>query len=239
MAMVSAAGGPPLVLLPGLLCDEALWGHPARYLADIAQITVAGIHHHDNIIDLARAVLEEAPARFALAGLSMGGYVALEVLRQAPERVVKLALLNTNARADTAEQARRRRALMALAMRGRFQGVTQRLLSTLIHPERLEDAGLTGTITAMAERLGRDAFLKQQAAILGRPDSRPGLHAIRCPTLVIVGREDALSPPDRAVEMAEGIPGGKLAIIERCGHLAPLEQPEATTALLRLWLTQM
>jgi len=230
---------PPLILLPGLLCDQALWDHQQRHLADVAAVTVADLTGAETVGALAEGVLATAPDRFALAGLSMGGYVALEIMRRAPQRVTKLALVDTTARPDTPEQVERRTALVKLARMGRFKGVTPRLLPLLIHPDRMGDDAVTGTVMAMAERVGRDAFCRQQHAILTRPDSRPDLPAIACPTLCIVGREDALTPPDRSEEMAAALPQGRLAIIERCGHLAPLEQPEATTALMRLWLTQL
>jgi len=239
MTGVSVQNRSALVLVPGLLCDSALWAHQAQYLADIADVRVADVTAHDSVAALARDVLDRAPERFALAGLSMGGYVAFEILRQAPERVERLCLVDTTARPDTPEQVERRQALIKLARMGKFKGVTPRLLPLLIHPDRLEDPAVAGVVLQMAERVGRDAFCRQQTAILTRPDSRPDLASIRVPTLCIGGREDALTPPDRVAEIAGGIPGGRVAIIERCGHLAPLEQPEATTALMRLWLTQL
>lgn len=226
----------PLVLLPGLLCDPTLWEHQSLHLAEIAEPEVADLTGADSVAALATHVLAQAPARFALAGLSMGGYVAFEILRQAPERVAKLTLIDTSARADTPEQVRRRQGLISLAGSGRFRGVTPRLLPLLIHPDRQMEEALTGPIMAMAERIGPQAFKRQQTAILTRPDSRPSLGAITCPTLIIVGRQDALTPPEIAAETTAGIPGARLAIIEDCGHLAPLERPQAVTALMRDWL---
>jgi pimeloyl-ACP methyl ester carboxylesterase len=197
---------------------------------------VADLTGCDSISALAAEVLAKAPPRFAVAGLSMGGYVALEIVRQAPERVVKLALLDTNARADTNEQRRRRQVLMALAGRGEFRGVTPRLLPMLIHPDRTGEAELTGELMAMAERVGRDAFLRQQTLIMERQDSRTMLPQVACPTLVLCGRQDAISTLEMHVEMADAIPGARLAIVEECGHLASLERPHATTALMRDWL---
>ncbi|WP_114391687.1 alpha/beta fold hydrolase [Oleisolibacter albus] len=228
-----------LLLLPGLLCDGDLWAHQVRHLADVAAVQVADLTGQDSIGAMAQAVLATAPPRFALAGLSMGGYVAFEILRQAPERVTRLCLLDTTARPDTPEQSERRRALVLAARTGRFATVLPHMLPNLVHPERLRDASLMQTITDMAKRVGAEAFCRQQTAIIGRTDSRPGLSAISVPTLCIVGRDDALTPPDRAEEMASAIPGAKLAPVERCGHCAPLEQPEAVTALMRLWLTQL
>jgi pimeloyl-ACP methyl ester carboxylesterase len=228
---------PPLVLLPGLLCDQGLWRHQIDHLADVAIVTVADLTGGDSVADLARQVLEQAPGRFALAGLSMGGYVAFEILRQAPERVTRLCLVDTSARADTDEQKETRSGLVRLARTGKFKGVTPRLLPMLIHPERMEDDAVAGEVMRMAERIGRDAFCRQQQAILSRPDSRPDLARISCPALVITGRQDQRTPPDQGQEMAAGLADGRFALVERCGHLAPLEQPEATTALMRLWLT--
>ena len=226
----------PLVLLPGLLCDHLLFRHQSETLADLAAPVVADLTGHDSIADMAAHVLATAPKTFALAGLSMGGYVAQEVMRQAPERVERLALMDTTARADTPEQTERRRALLALASRGRFKGVTPRLLPMLIHTDRLEDEALTGPVMRMAESIGPDAFVRQQTAIMGRIDGRPHLADIACPTVVICGRQDVLTPPDMAAEIADGIDGAKLVIVEDCGHLATLERPRTVSAVLRYWL---
>lgn len=227
----------PLVLLPGLLCDAALWTPQIEALADVADSTVADTTRHDDVGALAAAVLDRAPARFALAALSMGGYVAFEILRRAPERVTRVALFGTSARPDTPEQTRRRRLLIELGRTGRFRGVTPRLLPTLIHPDRLDDADLVRTVTAMADRVGRAAFERQQRAIMNRPDSRPGLAAVRGPALVAVGRQDALTPPALSEEIAAGIAGARFAPIEDCGHLSSLERPEDVATLLRGWLS--
>jgi pimeloyl-ACP methyl ester carboxylesterase len=188
------------------LCDATLWRHQCKNLADIAAIRVVDLTGHDSVGALADAVLAAAAARFALAGLSMGGYVALEVMRRAPERVSRLALLDSSARADTPQQSARRRDLIALAGKGRFKGVTPRLLPLFIHPDRLGDAALTGAVTAMAEAVGRDAFVRQQRAVLGRPDGRADLARIACPTLVLCGRQDEPTPLKAHQEMAAAIP---------------------------------
>jgi pimeloyl-ACP methyl ester carboxylesterase len=226
-----------LVLLPGLLCDAALWTPQIEALADVADSTVADTARHDNVGALAAAVLDGAPARFALAALSMGGYVAFEVLRRAPERVTRVALFGTSARPDTPEQTRRRRLLVELGRSGLFRGVTPRLLPTLIHTDRLDDADLVRTVTEMAERVGRAAFERQQRAIMNRPDSRPGLAAVRVPALVAVGMQDALTPPALSAEIAAGIAGARFVPIGDCGHLSSLERPAAVSALLRAWLS--
>ncbi len=227
---------PALILLPGLLCTRALWRPQIEALSPFADISVADVAAHNSMAEIAVMVLAAAPQRFALAGLSMGGYVAFEILRQAPERVERVAFLDTSARTDTVEISARRRGLIELAQKGTFKGVTPKLIPMLIHPERIDDMVLTGQITAMAEDIGRDGFLRQQAAILTRTDSRPHLADITCPTLVLVGRQDALIPPDHAEEIAAGIDGANLVYIEDSGHLPTLEQPEETTAALRRWL---
>lgn len=227
----------PLILLPGLLCDATLWRHQVDGLADIADITIADLTGHDSFAALADAVLAMAPPRFALAGLSMGGYLAQEIMRRAPDRILRLALLDSSARADSAVQSRRRRGLIGLAGRGRFKGVTPRLLPLLIHPDRMADEALTGAVMAMADAVGKDAFLRQQQAILTRPDGRGDLARIACPTLVLCGRQDALTPLEAHEEMAAAIPGARLVVIEDCGHLSTLEAPDAVTAAMRDWLT--
>ncbi|WP_338092733.1 alpha/beta fold hydrolase [Allostella humosa] len=205
-------------------------------LAVEAAAVVADLTLDDSVADMAARVLEWAPPRFALAGLSMGGYVAQEIMRQAPERVTRLALLDTSAREDSDEQRRRRGGLIALARQGRFKGVTPRLLPLLVHPDRLEDAELVGLVMGMAERVGRDAFLRQQTAILGRPDGIADLSRIDCPALILCGRQDALTAPALHEEMAFHMRGATLVQIDDCGHLSSLERPEAVVAAMRAWL---
>jgi pimeloyl-ACP methyl ester carboxylesterase len=224
-----------LLLLPGLLCDAALWRAQIEGLADVARCRVADTTRDAGLGEMALRALADAPPRFALCGLSMGGYLALEIWRRAPERVLRLALLDTGARPDTEEQARRRRGLMALTRSGQFKGVTPRLLPSLLHPAHL-DGPLGFAVREMAERVGREAFLRQQQAILYRPDSRPTLPGIAVPTLVAVGEADVLTPPDLSEEMAAAIPGARLAVIPEAGHLPSMEQPDRTNALLREWL---
>lgn len=224
-----------LLLLPGLLCDARLWRDPIAALAGVAQARVADLTQDDTLRGMALRALADAPPRFALAGLSMGGYVAFEILRLAPERVTRLALFDTSARPDTEEAARRRRGLMALTRTGQFRGVTPRLLPSLLHPDHV-DGPLGHEVRAMADRIGRDAFLRQQLAILHRPDSRPMLGRIAQPTLVAVGEQDVLTPPELSEEMAAAIPGARLARIPGCGHLPTMERPEEATALMREWL---
>jgi pimeloyl-ACP methyl ester carboxylesterase len=228
----------PLLLIPGLLCDAALWRNQINSLKDIAESHVADTTTADGIEGMASHILAKAPPRFALAGLSMGGYISLQIMRMAPERVLKLALIDTSARPDTPAQTARRRQTIELAQAGsgQFKGVTPQLMPNLIHPDRIHDEALVAQITEMAERVGRDAFLRQQTAIMGRIDSRPFLKDIRVPTLVIGGKQDSITPPAILYEISESIAGAQLHIIEDCGHTAPLEQPVAVNRLMRLWL---
>ncbi len=186
--------------------------------------------------EIARVVLDAAPERFALAGLSMGGYVALQIVRDAPERVARLALLDTSARSDTPEQTATRRELIELSREGRFDEVPHKLLPNIVHSDRLNDERLTSVVFAMAEAVGPEAFVRQEEAIIGRPDSREDLPNIACPTLVLCGREDALTPVHLHEEMADLIPDSRLRMIEKCGHLSALERPEGVTTALREWL---
>lgn len=226
----------PLILLPGLLCDWALWEPQVEALGDIAQSEVADLSRDESLPLMAARVLADAPERFALAGLSMGGYLAQEILRQAPERVTRLALLDTSARADTPERLAIRRGLMELAQKGEFKGITPRLLPQWLHPDHLGDTVLTTTVIEMAQRIGRDAYLRQMQAIMARPDGREDLRRISVPTLVLCGREDLATPLALHEEIGALVPGARLAVIERCGHLSTLEQPAAVSAALRSWL---
>jgi pimeloyl-ACP methyl ester carboxylesterase len=225
-----------LILLPGLLCDSSLFAAQLPALAAVTRVEVAEVGGASSMAGLAEDVLRRAPPRFALLGLSMGGSIAFEIWRQAPERVSRLALLDTQARADTPEITERRRVLMDLARSGAFGQVTPRLWPMLVHPDRQGDPALAATVTGMAEAIGPEAFLRQEQALIDRIDSRPTLAAIACPTLVLVGRQDRLTPLDRHEEMAAAIPGATLVVLPDCGHLSPLEQPAAVTRQLLAWL---
>jgi len=227
---------PALIFLPGLLCDAALWQPQIDRFGPQFEILVADLTRDDSLRGMAGRLLASAPPRFALAGLSMGGYVAQEILREAPHRVSRVALLDTSARPDSAEQTARRRALIKLAQTGKFKGVTPRLLPLLIHPARLADPALTGTVMAMAERVGQAAFLRQQNAILNRPDGRPDLPGIGCPALIMCGVQDVLTPPALSRELADAIPDARLLELDECGHLSSLEQPDLVNQAFEDWL---
>lgn len=227
----------PLVLIPGLSCDARLYAPQWPALAPGRPILVAQHDRDETLGDIAERLLAVAPARFALCGLSMGGYAAFEVMRRAPERVTRLALLDTSAKPATPETNVPREQMIALAQKGAFDNVTTLLWQRLVAPARLSDEALRLDVRAMAEAVGADGFVRQQRAIMGRPDSRPGLGAIRVPTLVLVGEEDLITPPTEAREIAAGIgAGARLVTLAGCGHLATLEQPEAVTRALLAWL---
>jgi pimeloyl-ACP methyl ester carboxylesterase len=228
----------PIVLVPGLLATARLYAEQIPELWRFGPVTVAMHTRDDSISAIARRILSAAPPKFALAGLSMGGYIAFEVMRQAPARVARLALLDTSARPDAPEQTEQRRAQIELARRGRLAEVSEVLFPRLVHAARRDDEILRRTVRLMTEEVGPDAFVRQQTAIMGRGDSRPGLAAIRCPTLVIVGDGDQLTPPERAAEISDGIPGAQLVTVPGSGHLSTLEQPRAVTQALTTFLAE-
>lgn len=230
----------PLVLVPGLLCDERLWRHQVEGLADLAgRVLVPDVTGQDSVAGMARSILEAAPERFSLAGLSMGGYVSLEVVRQAPDRVEALALLDTSARPDTPEQTEARLDLIELARNGRFEEVWRLLLPKIVHPDRVEEPEIRSAVREMAHAVGPEGFERQERAIIGRPDSRGDLPGISCPVFVLCGKDDALTPPRLHEELADGIPGASLRQIDNCGHLSTLERPEAVTSAMREWLESL
>ncbi|MBK8978318.1 MAG: alpha/beta fold hydrolase [Planctomycetes bacterium] len=227
----------PLLLVPGLGCDQRLWRHALTHLRDVAAPRFVELPDTDRVDAMAREILAEAPPTFALAGLSMGGYVAFEMLRQAPARVVRLALLDTTADLDApGVSAARQQALLDIAA-GRFDAHVESRLPVLLGPAAYADPSIVATTRAMALAVGAARYARQMRAIMSRPDSAATLRAVACPTLVACGQDDALTPPSTHRAMAGAIPHSRLAVLERCGHLAPLEQPLATTAALRGWLT--
>lgn len=224
-----------IVLIPGLVCTAELFGPQLPVLWTRGPVTVASTLGGSSMAAIADDILANAPPRFALAGLSMGGYVAFEILRRAPERVERLALLDTSARPDTAEQIERRRGLMARLDSEAFEAVIESVLRGLPAPARREDEILFQTNLGMARAVGPEGFRRQTRAIIGRADSRPHLAGITVPTLVLVGEQDAVTPPEVAREMAEAIPGARLTVVPDSGHVSTLERPEAVTSALLHW----
>lgn len=227
----------PVVFLPGHLCTGALYAPQIAALAPQGVATqVVMLTGQDTMAAMAEAVLAQAPPRFALCGLSMGGYVAFEVMRRAPGRVTRLALLDTSARPDTPERAGVRRADISLVEQGGIQALLPDLPRRWLHPDRQTDHVWRERVFAMAREVGAEAQRRQACAIFGRQDDRRILSAIAVPTLVLCGAQDIATPPEAHREMAAGIAGARLAIIERCGHLSTLEAPEVVTEALETWL---
>jgi pimeloyl-ACP methyl ester carboxylesterase len=228
----------PLILIPGLNCDAAMYAPQWPSLASGGRAIIVADHTQDETLTaVAERLLAVAPPRFALCGLSMGGYIAFEVMRRAPERVTRLALLDTSAKPTTPETNAPREQMIALAEKGAFDNVTTLLWQRLVAPHRLADDDLRLAVRAMAERVGPEGFARQQRAIMTRPDSRPDLSAIKVPTLMLVGEEDLITPPAEAQEIVGGIgASARLVTVPGCGHLSTMEAPEAVTRELLAWL---
>lgn len=227
---------PRLLFLPGLLEDADVFTQVIGGLRERADCVVADLTRSATIAGMADDAMERAgEGRFGLVGHSMGGYVALEIMRRVPERVERLALINTNARPDSPEATANRRRLMALAGRD-FPAVNAAQLPLKLHPSQLQNTEVTGTIGTMALAVGKEAYLRQQEAVIGRIDSRSFLAQIRCPTVVIAGRQDQIMPLEIVKELADGIAGATLTVIEDCGHMATLEHPATVIASLQQWL---
>ncbi|MVN77590.1 alpha/beta fold hydrolase [Hymenobacter sp. HMF4947] len=226
----------PLVLVPGLLCTAELFAPQVAALWPYGSITVASTLEGETMAEIAAAILATAPPRFALAGLSMGGYICFEIMRQAPERVSKLALLDTSARPDAPQQVAQRHALLEQARQGDFAAVAARGLTAVLHPAHQQDAALRAIHERMGQAVGLAGLARELAAVIGRPDSRPDLAAITVPTLVVVGADDAVTPPDQAEELAAAIAGARLVVVPECGHSTTLEQPAAVNQALVDWL---
>ena len=230
-----------LLLLPGLMCDAAAWAPVLPYVEPDADCHVTDYSDARDLVAMAERVLDEAPATFALAGHSMGGRVALEIVRRAPERVERLALLDTGIRARPAgatgdDEKAKRLALLAMARERGVRAMAEAWVQPMVHPDRLSDRALVEAILDMFERHSADHFAGQIEALLNRPDATALLPAIACPALVLCGREDGWSTPAQHGEMAALIPGARLAIIDRCGHMAPMECPRDVGTALAAWL---
>src|SRR6202167_964566 len=227
----------PIVLVPGLACSARLYGDQIPVLWPFGPVTVADHTRDESIAAIARSILAAAPPRFALLGLSMGGYIAFEIMRQAPGRVAKLALLDTAATPETPQQTATRRTRIELAKSGRFGEALDLMFPALVHRDRHGDERLKRIVDLMGEETGADAFIRQQHAIMGRADSRPSLATVACLALVMVGDADGLTPPAAAQEVGAGISGARLVVIPQCGHLSTLERPDAVNAALIEWIS--
>lgn len=233
----------PLVLVPGLMCDRAVWQPLMPALQAVSHCQVPDPGALDSLPQMAAAVLDAAPARFALAGHSMGARVALEVVRQAPQRVSRLALLDTGylARAPGAagdEEARKRQALLDVARAQGVAAMARVWVQGMVHRARLNDTVLIDSIVAMFARRSADTFAGQIRALLQRPDASSVLRALQMPTLVLCGRQDSWAPVAQHEAMHALIPVARLAIVEDAGHMAPMEQPAAVASAMLRWLQE-
>lgn len=227
-----------LVMVPGLLSTDAIWAPQIEALSEFVDIHVPNTTNMPSMEGLAANILDQLPSTFALAGHSMGGYVALEILSQAPERVERLALLSTSARLDEEGVAQKRRDFIALAERGRFLGVSSSLFAVMVHETRGRDEVILQTVQSMASEVGAEGFVRQQTAILGRSDHRETCKQVTCPTLVLAGRQDNVVPYTSSEELSRLIPGAVQLAIENCGHLPTLEAPGEVNGALLEWLEQ-
>lgn len=222
----------PVLLIPGLNCSARLYAGQIPALWSRGSVMVADHKRGETIAEIAGHILDAAPRSFALVGFSLGGYLALEIMRRAADRVERLALVDTSARPDTPEQAEMRRKRMKMALNGRFAETVAQQFPLSTHPSRHCDDKLRGEFLAMAQDCGPDAFVRQLQAAMSRPDSRADLARIRCPTFVVVGDSDAITTPTLAKEIVDGIPGSRLRTISDAGHLTPLERPETVAQTL-------
>jgi pimeloyl-ACP methyl ester carboxylesterase len=229
-----------IVIFPGHLCDARLFAHQIDALRDTANLQVADLYGHDDVAQLAATALAAAPRRFTLIANSMGGAVAFEALRQAPQRVQALVVIDTTCRPEYAAQSERRAQAVELVEQQDWTGLAQLYAPVFFHPgNRISDPGLQLTLEQMIIDAGRDAIQRQQRAFASRPDSRETLARISCATLVVCGRDDTITPLALSEEIASGIVGAQLSVIDHCGHVPTIECPAQTTAIIRSWLQQI
>jgi len=229
----------PAIFIPGLLCTGALFDGQRAGLGGQVEISIGDITQADSIAEMARTILDEAPDRFVLLGFSIGGVVALEIMRRASERVRGLILVDTSARADALWQAALSAAFLRIAEFAGLDWTIRKSTPQLLYKDRQTDKAMTGKILGMAQALGLDVLRRQRSALASRDDYRSGLAAITCPGLVIAGRNDPLATPKLARELAAGIPGAGIEIIPRCGHYSVLERPDEVNAVVSKFVAEM
>lgn len=226
-----------LVLLPGMACDHRMWHAQLEALAPMRPV-VSDVHfRYDTIEAMAAALLTEHEGELALCGASMGGMVAMEASRQAPGRVARLAILGTNARPETEEMRRVRMTAIALFRQGKMREVVEPNIALAFHPEHAGNVELRGRYLQMMLDAGADALERQNRVVIARPDARLHLASVRARTLVLCGDADQLTPPDCSREIASLVPDAEFGIIERCGHMLTMEQPQPVSARLLAFLS--
>jgi pimeloyl-ACP methyl ester carboxylesterase len=229
-----------IAIFPGHLCNGRLFAHQVQVLAERARIHVANLYTHDSVSELAKSALERLPERFVLIANSMGGAVAFEVMRQCPERVEALILIGTTCRPETSAQSSRRANALGLAQDEKWAALTELYAPAFFAPSnRAKNATLDATLRQMILDTGGQGIRHQQHAFATRPDSYPTLASISCPTLVICGREDEITPLELSEELVAGISGSALTVVEKCGHVPMLEHPEVTTQIVQAWLQRV
>jgi pimeloyl-ACP methyl ester carboxylesterase len=227
---------PTILLLPGLLCDASVWTAQMVALEGHARVLVADFSQHDSLVEMARSALALADGPLIVIAHSMGARAALEMVRLAPERIVKLALMDTGVHPRRESEEANRQKLVDLAYREGMAALAREWLPPMLHPDRTDREPLIGPLREMVLRASPKQHERQIRALLNRPDPRPLLPTIRCPTLVLVGRQDRWSPVAQHEEIAAAIPGAELVVIEDSGHMVTVEQPEAVTQALLAWL---
>ncbi|HVP84154.1 MAG TPA: alpha/beta hydrolase [Rhizomicrobium sp.] len=226
-----------IVLIPSQLCTELVFAPQMPVLSAFARPRVFVQRDRDTVGAMARSVLDASPQRFTLITHGMGGFVAFEMLRRDPKRIEKLVLMSALAPADTPKQTERRMGYIRLVEQGRYDGIIEERIPMLVHPSRVGDEKLTGVLRRMASDTGAETFQRQQRAIMARPDSRPMLASIACPTMLVFGRQDGITTIEHQKEMLEAIPDVRLEVIEDCGHMMTLEKPDEVNALLKAFLS--
>lgn len=231
-------GAIPVVMVPGLNCTARVYAQQLPALWQFGPVQIADHRRGNSMAGIAKAILDTAPPHFALVGFSMGGYISLEILRQAKERVLKLALVDTAAAADRPDQTEKRLKNIALTREGKTAEREEALWPLLVHESRLNDEAIRAVVKEMHQETGSEVYINQQTAIMGRADARPLLAELKMETLIVVGDSDQLTPPAAAEEMHELIAGSRLDIIPNCGHMSTLERPDRVTKLLVEWLAE-
>lgn len=226
----------PLIMIPGTLCDSALFNAQVSGLQDLADCQIGNHSSSDNLQEVAANIINSVSGNFSVLGLSYGGIIAFEILRQAPQRIKRLILLNTNHKEPSEITRATQQRFLGMSVLGEFREITTNFTTdAMLHPKHAANPKMREAVLQMAENIGQQRFFNQIKAQLGRPDSTPDLPNIQCPTLIMTGREDNVCPIPQHQEMARLIPNSTFQVIEESGHLSTMEQPERVNELIRNW----